>query len=117
MKAKFGSRPDDLDRQRATEAGQAGAERESRGECAVDIDAEAARHALVVDGRAHLRAEARVFQASNQQHCHRQCDPNQEQTIFAQIKAEQIDRPAQQLRRFNRLVCRAEDVGGDRNRR
>ena len=31
-------------------------------EDAVDVDAEPARHALVVDRGAHLRAEARVFE-------------------------------------------------------
>src|ERR1051325_6064376 len=41
--------PDDLDRGGATKTGEAAAEREGDHERAVDVDAEAARHALVVD--------------------------------------------------------------------
>ena len=58
---------DDLDRERAAEAGEPAAEREGEREGAVDIDAEAARHALVVDRGAHLRAEAGVFERDDQQ--------------------------------------------------
>ena len=53
---------DDLDGERAAEAGEPAAEREGDGEDAIDVDAEAARHALVVDRGAHLRAEAGVFE-------------------------------------------------------
>src|SRR5216683_3122564 len=53
---------DHLDGERAAEARQPAAEGEGDGERAVDVDAQAARHALVVDRSPHLRAEARVFQ-------------------------------------------------------
>ena len=66
MKREGGIEPDDLDGQRAAEAGEAAAEREGDGEGAVDIDAEAARHALVVDRGAHLGAEAGVFEREHQ---------------------------------------------------
>ena len=47
--------------------GKPAAEREGDGERAVDVDAEPARHALVVDRGAHLRAEARVFERRDEQ--------------------------------------------------
>ena len=47
--------------------GEAAAEREGEHEGAVDVDAQAARHALVVDRRAHLGAEARVSPGEHQQ--------------------------------------------------
>src|SRR4030088_3610385 len=48
---------DYLDGKRPAEAGKTAAERKGDGEDAIDIDAEAARHALVVDRRPHLRPE------------------------------------------------------------
>ena len=48
------------------EAGQPAPEREGERERPVDVDAEPARHALIVDGRPHLRAEARVFESADE---------------------------------------------------
>ncbi len=67
MKREGGIEADDLDRERAAETGEPAAEREGDREDALDVDAEAARHALVVDGGAHLGAEARVFERQHQQ--------------------------------------------------
>ncbi len=47
--------------------GEAAAERKGDGEQPVDIDAEPARHALVVHRGAHLRAEPRLFDRDHQQ--------------------------------------------------
>ena len=55
---KVGSRPEDLGAERAAEAGQARAEREGEREHRVDVDAEAARDARVVDRGAQAAAEA-----------------------------------------------------------
>ena len=57
---------DDVDGERAAEAGKPAAEREGDGERAIDVDAEPARHALVVDRGAHLGAEAGVFERRHQ---------------------------------------------------
>ena len=51
--------PEHGDGERAAEAGKTAAERKGDREQAVDVDAEAARHALIVHRRAHLRAESR----------------------------------------------------------
>ena len=57
---------DDVDGERAAEPGKPAAEREGDGEGGVDIDAEPARHALVVDRGADLRAEAGEFERRHQ---------------------------------------------------
>ena len=51
---------DDLDGERAAQPGKPAAEREGEHEGAVDVDAQAARHALVVH-RGATRAPKRVF--------------------------------------------------------
>ena len=67
---------DNLDRERAAEAGEPGAEREGQRERAIDVDAEPARHALVIDRGAHLLAEAGKLQ---RQHEHqRDCQPDRD---------------------------------------
>src|SRR5207237_3395358 len=53
---------DDLDRQRAAQAGEPAAERKGDHEGAVEVDAQPARHALVIHGGAALTAEAGVLQ-------------------------------------------------------
>ena len=58
---------DHLDGERAAQPGEAAAEREGEHEGAVDVDAQAARHALVVDRRAHPRAEAGVLERDDQE--------------------------------------------------
>src|SRR5947208_3384676 len=57
---------DDLNRERAAKAREAAAKGEREHERTVDVDAEAARHALVVDRRAHLRTKAGFLQEENQ---------------------------------------------------
>ena len=52
-------------RETAAESGKPAAERKRDGEKRVDVDAESARHALVVHRGAHLRAEAGRIQASS----------------------------------------------------
>ena len=51
----------------------------------LDVDAEAARHALVVDGGPHGGAEARVLERQHQQQRHRQSDADQEQPIAPNV--------------------------------
>ena len=61
-----GIETDDLDGERAAQPGKPAAEREGDGEGAVDVDAEAARHALIVDRGAHAGAEPGVFDPQHQ---------------------------------------------------
>src|SRR5262249_56887581 len=53
--------PDDLDGERAAEAREPAAERKGDGEHAIDVDAQPARHALVVDRAPYLPAQPAVF--------------------------------------------------------
>ncbi len=76
--------PDDLDGQRAAEPRKPAAQRKGDGEDAIDIDAEAARHALVVDRGAHLRAEAGVFERRDQHDRDRKRHADQEQPVDAE---------------------------------
>ena len=115
MKAKR-IETDDLDGQRAAEPGEPGAEREGDGEGAVDIDAEAARHALVVDRGAHLGAEAGVFQRADQHDCYDHADADQEQPVGRDIEPEHVERAAHIGRHIDRLLGGAEEIGGDRHR-
>ncbi len=59
--------PDHRDGERAAEAGKPAAERKGDREQAVDVDAEPARHALIVHRGAHLRAEAGRFDRDDEQ--------------------------------------------------
>ena len=102
---------DDLDRKRAAEPGKSGAEREGEREGAVDIDAETARHALVVDRGAHLLAEAGEFERQHQHQRHRKPDRHQEQAIDPESDAEIVDRTAQEQRRRRGLQDGSEDIG------
>ncbi len=54
--------PQEFGAERAAEAREARAERERDGEHRIDVDAEPARDALVVDGGAQPAAEARLHQ-------------------------------------------------------
>ena len=74
---------------------QAGAEREGDRERAIDVDAEAARHALVVDRGAHLRAEAGVFERGDEQQRDRERDADEEQPVDAEGEPEDRHRAAQ----------------------
>ena len=108
--------PDQFDGERAAEAGKPAAEREGDGEQCVDIDAEPARHALVVDGGAHLRAEAGVFDGEDQQKRDQQRDADKEQPVNGEVQAGEGDRAAQIGRQLHRLIDRAVDIGRRRDR-
>ena len=56
---EIGIEADDLDAKRAAQSGEPAAERKGDGEYRIDVEAEPARHALIVDARAH-RAPKRV---------------------------------------------------------
>src|SRR5262249_31837024 len=86
--------PDDLDGERAAEAREPAAERKSDGEHAIDVDAEPARHALVVDRGAHLRAEAGVFERRDQRRRDHDRHADQEQPVYAETLAPDRDGPA-----------------------
>ena len=107
---------DDLDGKRPTEAGKTAAEREGDGEDAIDIDAEAARHALVVDRRAHLRAEAGVFERRDQEERDQQRNADQEQPVYADALAHDRDRAAQIRGHVQGLLNGSVDIGGDGDR-
>ena len=79
---------DDLDGKRAAEAGETAAERKCNGKYRLDVDAEAARHALIVDGGAYLRAEVRVLQHQHQQHHDHQSHGDQKQPVDAEADAQ-----------------------------
>ena len=113
---EVGIEPDDLDRQRAAETGKPAADREGDGESALDIDAEPARHALVVDGGAHLGAEAGEFQPAHQRERDRGADQNQKQPIGRDVEPEYEERAAQEFRRADRLLGGAEEPGRRRHR-
>src|SRR5262249_36012399 len=96
----------------AAEAGEPGAEREGRGERAVDVDAQAPCHALIVDCGANLRTKTRVFETRYQQQSDDERNADEEQAILAEAQAEKLDTAAQLSRSFDRLVCGAEDISG-----
>ena len=92
MKANAGIQADDLDGERAAEAGKPAAERKGDRERRVDVDAETARHALVVDGGAHLGAEARVLEREGKEERDRQPRGDEKQPIGGEADAHESDR-------------------------
>ena len=107
---------DDLDRECAAEAGQPAAEGEGDREGAVHVHAEAARHAWVVHRRAHLRAEARVFQGCDQDRGDDERRDDEKQPVHAEAHAEELQRALEGGRRVDRLLQGAVQVSGRRDR-
>jgi len=67
---------ENLDGQRPAKPGEAAAKREGDGESAVDVDAEAARHAFVVNRGPHPGAEPGVFNAHHERQGYEQREPD-----------------------------------------
>src|SRR5439155_15140875 len=86
--------PYDLDSERAAETRKPAAERKSNREHAIDIDAEATRHALVVDRSPHLRAEAGEFERSDQHGRDHYRSADQEQPVDSETLAHERNRTA-----------------------
>ena len=106
---KRGIESDDLDSQRATESGQTASKRERDRERSVDVDAETAGHAFIVDGRAHLGAESGVFDAQHQGRGDRQREPDQDQAIYREANAHEGERGTQIGRQLQRLLIGTEE--------
>ncbi len=102
--------PEHLDAECAAQSGQGRAERERDAEHAIDIDAQAARGARVVDRGAQLRAEARMRDHPLQRKRDAQADRDQEQAVDADIESRQRDLPAQEVGQGQRLLLGAEEV-------
>src|SRR5467141_1217766 len=107
---------DHLDGERPAQPGQSAAEGEGDGERAVDVDAQAARHALVIDRSPHLRAEARVFQRIDEQGGDGEGGDDEKQAVRAKAHSHELHRAAQIGRRADRLLQRAVEIRRDRDR-
>ena len=109
---------EDLRAERAAEAGEAGAEREGEREHAVDVDAEPARHARVIDRR---RAAGCRSGCPTRMSCRPSvssaADHDDQQAIAANADAEQLELALQHARDLDEDLLRAHDVvdGGDRH--
>jgi len=84
---------------------------------AVDVDAQAARHALVVDRRAHLRAEAGSLDRKNQRGSDRQRYHDQKNPVDGEAHAAGRHRALQPAGHRRRLLLGAVEPGegGDRD--
>ena len=80
---------EDLGAERAAEAGEARADREGDGEHRIDVDAEAARHARVVDRRAQAAAEARAREHELQREGEEPAHHDDEQPVASDADADQ----------------------------
>ena len=107
---------DNLHRERPSQSGQAASQRESNGKDALNIDAEPTRHALVVDGGAHLRTEPGKFKPRDKSDGHDKRQADEEQPINAEALAHERDAAAQIGRQPYGLLNRPEKVGRCRHR-
>ena len=113
---KVGIEAEDLRAERAAEPGKARAEREGHGEHRVDIDAEPARDALIVDRGAQPAAEARFRQRKLQRDREQAADDDDQQPVVADADAEHVDLALQHLRDLHELLRGAHDVVDGRDR-
>src|SRR5262249_62348747 len=93
--------PHDLDGERAAETRKPAAERKSNREHAIDIDAKATGHALVVDRSSYLRSEAREFKRSDQHGRDHYRNADQEEPVDAETLAHDRDGTAQVRRQVH----------------
>ena len=112
---KYGSRPEQLDAERAAQAGEARADGEGRGEHRADGDAQPARHAGIVDGGAQAAAEAGAHQAELQAERQRAADHDQERAVDADIDAEHLAPALQPRRQLDVALARAHELVGRRH--
>src|SRR5262249_44879257 len=102
--------PHDLDSERAAETRKPAAERKSNREHAIDIDAKATSHALVVDRGPYLRSEAREFKRGDQRGRDHYRNADQEEPVDAETPAQDRDGTAQVRRQVHGLLDGAVDV-------
>ena len=107
---------EDFGAERAAKSREPGAERERDAKHRADIDAESARHALIVNRGAQAAAEPRL--GEHQLQCDRQraAYHDDEQTIFAHPDAEHVEFALQHVRDLHELLRGAHDVIGGRHR-
>jgi hypothetical protein len=82
---------EDLRPQRTAQPGEPGADREGDGKHLVDVDAEPARDARVVDRRAQPAAEARARKDELQRDRQQPADHDDQKPVFADADAEDVD--------------------------
>ena len=109
LKREIRVEPDDLDRQRAAQPGEPAADRERHREHAVDVQTQPARHALIVDAGANLRAESRVVDPSDHAPVIRSAATDQEQAIYTEAEVADCDAAAHICRQFHRLLRGSEN--------
>src|SRR5450631_3819668 len=100
----------DLDTERATEAGQARPKGESERENPIDVDAEPARHPSIVDGGAQAAAEARVGKYELQPNRKQATDHDDEQPVAPDTDAKDIEPALQDARNSHEDLTRTHDV-------
>src|SRR5450830_83663 len=93
---------EDLDTERAAEPGQAGTESEGEREYPIDIDAETARHPLIIDGGAQAAAESSGRKNELQ--------PDREQSTAADADAKDNELALQDARNSRENLARPHDV-------
>src|SRR5262249_13280792 len=101
---------------RAAQPRKPAAESEGEGEDAVHIDADPARHSLIVDGRTDLRAEPGALDRRNQDKGDRERHADQEQTVKPEPLSCDGNAAAQVGRKRDRLLNGAVNIGSDGNR-
>ena len=95
---------EDLRAERPAKTCKARADRERHPEHHADIDAEAARHALIIDGRAQPAAEARAREYQLQPNRQQGADADDEQPVAPDADAEHVDLPLQRARDHDELL-------------
>jgi hypothetical protein len=106
----------DLGAERAAKAGEPRADRERQPEHHADVDAEAARHALIIDRRAQPAAEARARADELQRDRKQRADADDEQPIAPDADAEHVDLTLQRARDHDELLRGAHGVVDRRHR-
>ena len=112
MSGKVGSRPEYFGAERAAEAGEAGAEGEGEGEHPIDVDAEPARHAAVVDRGAQPAAEAGLGEDELQRDRQQSAKDDDQQPVAADADAGNLELALQVARNLHEHLAGAHDIVG-----
>jgi hypothetical protein len=107
---------EDLGAERAAERGQARPEREGESEHRPDVDAQPARHALVIDRRAQPAAEPRLGENELQRDGEQAADHDDHQPVASDPGAEDLELALQHARDVDELLRGAHDVIDPRHR-
>ena len=116
MRGKVGSSPENFGAERTAEAGEAAAEAEGERKHPIDVDAEPARHAAVVDRGAQPAAEAGLGEDELQRDRQQSAQHDDQQPVAADADAGDLELALQVARNLHEHLARAHDIVGRRDR-